>query len=282
MIRTSRQLKALVRNLSQGDSAQAQIIIRNYIMERFLERLSLSKYSHNFILKGGLLVSAMVGIDVRSTMDIDATVKNLPLTVATARDILEDIINVPIDDGIAFTITGILDIMEGTDYGGIRANIQATLESMVTPLKVDISTGDVITPHEIMYEFKLMFEERTITLLAYNLETVLAEKLETVLTRGTANTRMRDFYDLFALQKEKSQAFEAIDFSVAFKTTCQTRGSYDLVKSDGMLIINEIQSDAGMQGLWRSYQRKFAYAADIPWEDLMESLQALYVMAVMY
>lgn len=149
MIRTSRQLKAFVRNLSKGNSTQAQIIIRNYIMERFLERISLSEYRNNFILKGGMLVSAMVGLDTRSTMDIDATIKNLPLTMETAQDIIEKIISVPIDDGVLFTIKNVASILEEAEYGGIRAALEAKIDTMRTPLKVDISTGDVITPQEV-------------------------------------------------------------------------------------------------------------------------------------
>ena len=220
MIRTSRQLKAFVRNLSKGNSTQAQIIIRNYIMERFLERISLSEYRDNFILKGGMLVSAMVGLDTRSTMDIDATIKSLPLTMETAQKIIERIISVPIDDGVIFNIKSVKSILEEAEYGGIRATLEAEIDTMRTPLKVDISTGDVITPQEIAYKFKLMFEERTILIWAYNLETVLAEKLETIISRGTANTRLRDFYDLYILQNDNSRTIDMNVFPKAFEATC--------------------------------------------------------------
>jgi len=192
MIRTSRQLKALVRNRSNGDSTKAQIIIRNYVMERFLERLSLSIYREKLILKGGLLVSAIVGIDNRSTMDIDATVKDFPLSLIDARKIVEEVLSVQIDDGMSFEILSVDSIMDDSDYSGIRVILNSMIETMQTPLKIDFSTGDVITPRDIAFSFKLLFEERTISLQAYNLETVLAEKLETLLSRGIANTRMRD------------------------------------------------------------------------------------------
>ena len=212
MIKTSRQLKALARNLTKGDSIQAQIIMRNYVMERFLERISLSKYRNNFILKGGMLVSAMVGLDTRSTMDIDTTIKNIPLSVENARKMIEEIIAIPIDDGMAFSIKSVSEIMDEAEYSGVRANLEATLETMRTPLKVDISTGDVITPREVSYTFKLMFEERTISILAYNLETVLAERMETVIARGVANTRMRDYYDLYVLQSEYTHTIDMEQF----------------------------------------------------------------------
>ena len=219
MIKTSRQLKALVRNLTKGDSVQAQIIMRNYVMERFLERISLSKYRNNLILKGGMLVSAMVGLDTRATMDIDTTIKNMPLSIETAKEMIEEIIAIPIDDGMTFSIKSVGEIIDEAEYSGVRANLEATLETMRTPLKIDISTGDVITPKEISYTFKLMFEERTISILAYNLETVLAEKMETVIARGVANTRLRDYYDLYILQNEYTHMINIEQFKEAFLAT---------------------------------------------------------------
>ena len=239
MIKTSRQLKALVRNLTKGDSLQAQIIMRNYVMERFLERISLSKYRNNFILKGGMLVSAMVGLDTRSTMDIDTTIKNMPLSVENAREMIEEIIAVPIDDGMTFSIKSVGEIMDEAEYTGVRVNLEATLETMRTPLKVDISTGDIITPREVLYTFKLMFEERTISILAYNLETVLAEKMETVIARGVANTRLRDYYDLYILQNEYTHAISMEQFKAAFLATCKKRNSIQLI-AEGNKILKEI------------------------------------------
>ena len=239
MIKTSRQLKALVRNLTKGDSLQAQIIMRNYVMERFLERISLSKYRNNFILKGGMLVSAMVGLDTRSTMDIDTTIKNMPLSVENAREMIEEIIAVPIDDGMTFSIKSVGEIMDEAEYTGVRVNLEATLETMRTPLKVDISTGDIITPREVLYTFKLMFEERTISILAYNLETVLAEKMETVIARGVANTRLRDYYDLYILQNEYTHAISMEQFKAAFLATCKKRSSIQLI-AEGNKILKEL------------------------------------------
>lgn len=274
MIHTSRQLKALVRNLSKGDSMQAQILIRNYIMERFLERLSLSPYQGNFILKGGILVSAMVGIDTRSTMDIDATIKNLPLSAQTAESILAEIISIPIDDGVLFKMERISEIMDEAEYSGIRASMMAFIDTMRTPLKLDISTGDRITPREIEYQFKLMFEDRSITVLAYNLETVLAEKLETVLSRGTANTRLRDFYDLYILQHDCTQSSDVNTLSEAFRITCAHRNSQAAV-SKGAETLHKVRENAEMQNLWTAYQQKFSYAEGISWEAVMDAVYAL-------
>lgn len=274
MIHTSRQLKALVRNLSKGNSMQAQIMIRNYIMERFLERLSLSPYRGNFILKGGILVSAMVGLDTRSTMDIDATIKNLPLSVKNAESILAEIISVPIDDGVLFKMERISEIMDEAEYSGIRASMMAFIDTMRTPLKLDISTGDRITPREVEYQFKLMFEDRSILVLAYNLETVLAEKLETVLSRGIANTRLRDFYDLYILQHDRMQSFDESTLSGAFRATCAHRNSQAAV-SKGLEILHKVRESTEMQNLWIAYQQKFSYAECISWDAVMDAVCAL-------
>ncbi len=151
MIHTSRQIKDLIKNKANGNSAKAQIMIRNYMMERFMERLSLSEYKNNFILKGGMLVSSMVGIDIRSTMDIDTTLKNLPLSVDSAESIIKRIISVRLEDGVTFRIKGITEIMDEAEYGGIRVSLEAMLDMMRIPLKIDISTGDIVTPKEIEY-----------------------------------------------------------------------------------------------------------------------------------
>jgi len=274
MIRTSRQLKALVRNLSKGDSARAQIIIRNYVMERFLERLSLSPYRENFILKGGTLVAAMVGLDNRSTLDVDATVKNLPLTEDSARKLVGEIIGVQIDDGMSFEIRSVAPIMDDAEYPGIRVSLDTTLETMRTPLKIDFSTGDVITPHEVSYSFKLLFEDRTISILAYNLETVLAEKLETLVARGTANTRMRDFYDIYVLEDSQSHNIDRALLKTAFTNTSGKRGS-SAVMAGMDVILDEVEASPEMIALWINYQNKFEYAADVGWDEVMRSVKKL-------
>ena len=170
-----------------------------------MERVTLSKHKDNFILKGGMLVAAMVGLDNRATMDIDTSIRNLPLDMEHAKKIVEEIAAVKIEDNIRFEIKDISNIMDEAEYGGVRLSLTAFLDTMKIPLKIDISTGDAITPAEITYRYKLMFEQRYISLWAYPLETVLAEKIETVLSRGVLNTRLRDFYDLYILQQTELQ-----------------------------------------------------------------------------
>lgn len=275
MIHTSRQLKALVRNQSHGDSTKAQTIIRSYMMERFLERISLSPYRENFILKGGMLVTALVGLDSRSTMDIDATMKNMPLSAEKVEEIVKEVIQVPVEDGITFHIKSISEIMEEEEYGGIRLSMEAVLDEMKIPLKLDISTGDAITPREVVFEYWIMFEKRSIPIMAYNLETVLAEKMETVLDRGVANTRLRDFYDIFVLQKEYTEILDMENLQKAFTETCRKRGTLERIPG-GREALEKIRQDIGMETLWRSYQRKYQYAKDIAWDQVMGSVRDLY------
>lgn len=274
MIKTSQQLKALVRNMSKGDSTRAQIILRNYAMERFLERVSLSPYRDNLILKGGTLVAAIVGLVNRSTMDLDATLKNTAFSVENARRIIDEITSVQIEDGMRFEVKSVALIMDDAEYPGIRATLDSTLETMHIPFKIDFSTGDVITPQEISYSFKLLFEDRSFSILAYNLETVLAEKLETLLSRGSANTRMRDFYDIYVLALTQMHTIDSVVLSNAFTNTTKQRGSVAVVE-ETETILNEIQSSAEMVSLWENYQRKFEYAIDVSWENVMAAVRQL-------
>ena len=266
------QLKAKIRNLSGGDNERAKVLIRNFVMERFLERVSLSRYRNNFVLKGGMLVAAVVGLESRATMDIDTTVRALSLTMENARKAIEEIIETDAADEMTFTITSASDIMEEHDYPGIRFILEATLGRMRQPLKIDISTGDVITPGAIEYSYKLMFEDRSIPIWTYNLETMLAEKLETIMSRETANTRMRDFYDVHILTKEKQ-----VDSKViydAFRATSEKRGTSAKV---GQLdvILDTIKTDQTMQSMWEQFREKNFFVGELTWEEVNGSVKKL-------
>ena len=278
MIKTARQLKDLIRNLSREKSADAQILMRNYMMERFLERISLSEYRDKFILKGGMLVAAMVGLDARSTMDLDATIKGANVNVEDIENLISSIVIVPIDDGVKFQLKSISEIMDEAEYPGIRVNMTTTFDGVVTPLKIDISTGDAITPREVRYSFKLMLEDRSIDIWAYNLETVLAEKLETIITRTTTNTRMRDFYDLHILSQLHGQSIIPADLRAALIATARKRGTEKYL-ADAPAAFDEVEADPNMEKLWRAYQKKFFYAADLSWHTVMESIRSLYRLA---
>ncbi|MBS5467910.1 MAG: nucleotidyl transferase AbiEii/AbiGii toxin family protein [Clostridium sp.] len=277
MIKTARQLKDLIRNLSRKKSADAQLLMRNYMMERFLDRISLSEYRDKFILKGGMLVAAMVGLDARSTMDLDATVKGTNVNVEDIENLISAIVSVPIDDGVNFQLKSISEIMDEAEYPGIRVNMTATFDGVVTPLKIDISTGDVITPGEVRYSFKLMLEERSIDIWAYNLETVLAEKLETIITRTTTNTRMRDFYDIYILEQLHGNTLNQQTLHDALLATAHKRGTERRL-TDAKDVLDEVESSPVMQKLWESYRRKFSYAAELEWNIIMEAIRSLYAL----
>ena len=273
MITTARQLKDLVRNLSKKKSADAQILMRNYMMERFLERISLSEYKNQFILKGGMLVAAMVGLDARATMDLDATIKGTNVSVED----VEMIISIPLNDGVLFRIKRISEIMEEADYPGVRVSMETKFDGVITPLKIDISTGDIITPREIKYKFNLMLENRTIEVWAYNLETVLAEKLETVISRNVTNTRMRDFYDIYILQKLYGEQLSKDVLRDALVATAKKRETLEQIETEDIdEVFDEIQSSSVMENLWKAYQRNYSYSADIPWHIIMKSIRTLY------
>ena len=198
-IKNAMSLKAYIKNKAIQNKVPAQLVMQNYMLERLLERISISKYKKNVILKGGFLISAIVGIDSRTTMDLDATIKGLPLTKDFVNNMFSEICQVNIDDNISFIIRKIDDIRKQDEYSGIRVFLDALYPPLKIPLSVDITVGDKITPKEIEYSFKMMFEEKYINVLAYNLETILAEKLETILSRGNANTRSRDYYGVYIL-----------------------------------------------------------------------------------
>ena len=278
MIKTARQLKDLIRNLSREKSADAQLLMRNYMMERFLERISLSEYRDKFILKGGMLVAAMVGLDARSTMDLDATVKGANVNVEDIENLISAIVSVPIDDGVKFQLKSISEIMDEAEYPGIRVSMTTTFDGVVTPLKIDISTGDAITPREVRYSFKLMLEDRSIDIWAYNLETVLAEKLETIITRTTTNTRMRDFYDIYILDQLHGNTLNRQTLHDALLATAKKRGT-ERHLAEAMDVLNEVESSPVMQKLWESYRRKFSYAADLEWSIIMGAVRSLYALS---
>lgn len=279
MIKTSKQLKDLIRNLSKTKSADAQILMRNYMMERFLERMSLSEYRDKFILKGGMLVASMVGLDARSTMDIDATIKGADVGIEEVKSMISSIISVPLEDGVEFRIKRITEIMDEAEYPGIRVSMETEFDHVITPLKIDISTGDIITPKEIIYKFDLMLEDRSIEIWAYNLETVLAEKMETVISRATFNTRMRDFYDLYILDQIHCQSIVAADLRAALTATAKKRGSENYLPH-ALNICDEIEASLAMEKLWTVYQNKFSYAANLSWHAVMNSIRDLYKITV--
>lgn len=270
MIKSATQLKAKVRNVSKGDDKVAKSILRIFFMERFLERVSISKYKNNFILKGGMLVSALLGINVRATMDIDTTVQALPLTKNDIAGIILDICEIPIDDNVSFKIISIDTIMDDFDYPGIRLHMEGALDRLRQPIKIDVSTDDAITPHAVEYNYELMFENRVICLNTYNIETLLAEKLQTIIARGTANTRMRDFYDIYEIVQMKNFSYDIL--RDAFSNTCKKRET-PFSQNTILEELNNISSSVDMNAMWNNYKNKNFYVEDIEYEVIVQSIR---------
>ena len=270
-MKNAMQLKAIVKNMAKEKKIAAQLVLQNYMLERFLERVSLSSYRENFIIKGGFLIASMVGLDTRATMDMDATIKGYPVNEETIQNMIMGILTVQVDDSISFEFKSIGEIREGDEYTGYRVALTANYEKMAVPLKLDITTGDKITPREIEYEYKLMLEDRSIRVLAYNLPTILAEKLETVITRGDQNTRLRDYYDIFILTKLKSGNVELATLKDALRATTEKRGSGEVIKRYKE-IMQVVRNSPVMNRQWGDYRKDFDYAAGIEFKETCDAV----------
>jgi len=273
-MKNAMQLKALIKNLAKEKCISAQLVLQNYMLERFLERISLSSYRDNYIIKGGFLIASMVGLDTRATMDMDATIKGYPVKEDSIRKMIEEILGIPIEDGITFRLQSIHEIREDDEYSGYRASLIAEYGRMAVPLKLDITSGDKITPREIEYSYKLMWENRSISILAYNLSTILAEKLETILSRADQNTRPRDYYDVYILTKLQGENIDAKSLSLALSATAEKRGSAHLL-SQFWDILSTVKSSSIMKSRWENYQKDFDYAKGIEFEECCNAISTL-------
>lgn len=271
---TPEQIKGRIKSVAKQNNADARTLMRIYMMERFLERLAQSEYRDNFIIKGGILVTAMIGVAHRSTMDIDTSMKNLNLSAEDALRVVNQVKDIDLDDGVSFDVKDVSNIMDEMEYPGIRVTMNANVGRLITPLKIDISTGDVITPRAIEFNYDLLLEDRSISLWSYNLETILAEKLQTVLARGILNTRMRDFYDIRMLLDTYEDKVNKVVLKDAFAATCKKRGT-DHLQEQAEEIIKIIEADEQLQVLWRAYQKKYSYAAEIDYASVINGVRKL-------
>ena len=273
-MKNAMQLKAIIKNMAKEKNIAAQLVLQNYMLGRLLERVSLSEYKDKYIIKGGFLISSIVGLSSRSTMDMDATIKGYPVNEDSVRKMIEDIIAIKVDDDISFELKSVGEIREGDEYTGYRASLTANYPPMAVPLKLDITTGDKITPKEIKYDYKLMFDNRTIRVMAYNLETIIAEKLETVISRGDQNTRPRDYYDIFILTKLHGEELQLKLLSEAIRNTATKRGTLDLLK-DYRHIMDAVKRSDVMNRQWSNYTKNFAYAQGIDFKDTCDSVEEI-------
>ena len=274
MITSARQLKDKIRNLANANNADPQILMRIYMIERLLARISESKFKDNFILKGGALIASMVGIGERSTMDLDTTIRNRNVSIEDVQELMNELICVDIEDGVSFSIKSVTNIMDETEYPGIRVSMDAMFDGIVTPVKVDLSTGDIITPDAEIYAYHFMLGDGSIDLWAYPLETILAEKVETIISRATLNTRMRDYYDIYELTKVYGNKTDMELLKKAVFATSEKRGTASLFESVSARV-EDIHSSGYLQKLWEEYRTKYPYARSLSWEDVMGAVSSL-------
>ena len=266
-------LKGRIKNYARSNNIAAQVVLQNYMFERFLARLSQSEHSENFVIKGGMLIAAIVGLDTRSTMDLDTTLRNLPLPEDKVLAAVKEICEVNLEDDVSFDVKSVTPIRKDDRYGGFCVRLDAVYDSIITPLSIDVSTGDVITPSAVQYKFVGIFDENVrISLWGYNIESVMAEKVETILSRSVFNTRPRDFYDVYILGT--TQKYDKELFKEAIKATAEHRGSLKKI-SDEVGILRQITESDDLKKMWVKYQRKFLYARDITYEDVITVLRQL-------
>lgn len=267
-------LKGKIKNYAKSKSIAAQVVLQNYMFERFLARLSMSDYREKFVVKGGMLIAAIVGLDTRSTMDFDTTLRNLPLTEEKVMEAVENICKITLGDDVIFEVKSIAPIRKDDRYGGFCVRLDAIYDTIVTPLSIDVSTGDVITPEAVEYEFSGIFDEEIrIKMWGYNIESVMAEKVETILSRGIFNTRPRDFYDVYILGT--TQRYDKKIFLKALEATAIHRGSREQI-IDKTGIIEKLSASEELIQMWEKYRKKFSYASEIQYADVMDVLIKMF------
>lgn len=274
MIKNSMSLKAKINNIAKAENISPQAVMQTYMLERLLERISISQYKNNFILKGGMLISSIIGIDSRTTMDIDTTIKGFKLDEENLTQILNEIIKIDADDNIKFELLNIENIREDDDYGGFRVHINAVFDNMPTDLKIDVTTGDRITYREINYSYNLLLEDRSINIWSYNIETIIAEKYESIIKRSILNTRIRDFYDVYMLiHLDRNNISDKI-LKDAIKETSEYRSTFDIIDNKMLVeeVISSISTDKDLIGQWEVYKKAHDYAKDIEYNQLIESI----------
>lgn len=266
-----KQLKDWIKNKVTSEGIPSNTIIQTYMMERFLERISESAYSDNFIIKGGFLIASILGLNLRSTMDIDTTITRLPIDKESIERILYEIVNVEVDDNVSFKIVNIKPLHDVSEYDDFRINLEATFFTIKQNIKIDITTGDLIIPEEIDFQYKLLFDEKEIQIKAYNLETIIAEKIETIISKNVLNTRARDYYDIYVLKKTKWHLINVELLVDAIVKKFEERDSMIYLK-DIARIYEEISRSSDLRSAWNNYQKKYEYAQGIDYSNVLSEV----------
>lgn len=273
-MKTPEQLKGAIRNIASAKKLRPQEVLQMFLFERILERLAASRFHNNFILKGGLLISSMIGISERTTLDMDTTVRGLPMEEEQITDIIQEIISLDVGDGIQFRFLRIEPIREEDAYNNFRIHMEARYGKINSPMKIDITTGDEITPAAIRYDYPLLFEQKSIPVMAYTLETILAEKYETILRRNIGNTRARDFYDLHILYRQRHEEIRPDLLRLAIRHTAQKRGSTAEI-GEWADILSDMRSEPALAALWENYIRENPYAAAYSFSETLTTAETI-------
>jgi predicted nucleotidyltransferase component of viral defense system len=266
--------KAKIKQLALEKGISPQLVQQNYLIEVFLDKLSKSRYRENFIVKGGYLIGSLIGLNRRATMDLDTTIRELKLTESSLEEMALEIIAVGTDDSFVFRLNGVVPIRETDDYSGFRLKLLAEFEKIGVPVTVDVTTGDVITPAAISHSFSRLFGGENIQLSTYPLETVLAEKIETILSRGIASSRPRDLYDVAVISRLKGSEIQFPVLKTALEETQKKRDS-NFVVGEYQRILSTIQQSEFQRQLWKKYQRQYSYASTLDYEEVLKVVEEL-------
>lgn len=279
MIKNKDSLKAKIKNLSKITNIPNNYLIQSFMFESLLKRISLSKYKEQFIIKGGLLLSSIFGVDLRSTMDLDTTIKGISLDRDTIEKVINEIIDINVDDNIKFKIEKIKEIRQEELYTGFNINIDAEFDGLKTNLMLDITTGDIITYKEVEYSYKTLFDNETIKIMSYNYETILAEKFETIISKNIDNTRMKDYYDLYMFVNLKWDQVNKDTLLKAINNTSKNRGTMAFIKnaSEYLKIIKENKT---IYKLWANYQNNYEYAKNISFDSIINALETICKLCI--
>ena len=274
MIKNKDSLKAKASNLAIQTNIPNKYIIQNFMFEALLKRISNSIYKDKFIIKGGLLLSSIFGVNLRSTMDLDTTIKGLPLNKSTITKVITEIINIDLKDNITFEIENIKDIREEELYSGFEVNLKADFDGLKTNLMIDITTGDIITYKEVKFKYNTLFDNETINIMTYNYETIIAEKFETIISRNIDNTRMKDYYDLYMFVNLKWNDINKETLRKAIINTSKNRETISYIENANDYI-NLIEDDSRLKLLWNSYQNNYEYAKGIEFVDTINAIKVI-------
>lgn len=273
-MKTSRQLTDLIKNKARNLGLDAQLLLKRYFMEQMLARITQSEYKTNFILKGGLLISSLIGLSSRTTQDIDVSIVNKPLSMEEVKQMMTNVCKIDLDDNIKYELTSVQEIREEFEYPGIRLSFKVYMDKIVDSLKMDITTGDTITPKEITYGYKLLLEDKTINLCSYPIETIIAEKIESILSKNILGTRMRDYYDIYMLENLFKDRINKKNQKQALLNTCAKRNTESILNNPNE-IIADIENDWGQQNLWKNYASKNTYVDKVSFEDTIKSIKSI-------